>query len=376
MTQAALIAIMIMSALAAGAEAEESVPPFLTMRRLLDIQDRSATTGHLSKAATDAAASTLIEAIRGKNVDWTDHRNSGAVVLYLLTGGDPQAIRSTIETLPDNAAHRQAMQVSLDYAEGDKKRAQRLALLDTRSLPPDTAGAVSLAQARQLFDQDAPKSLEKLRESRILAPGGLVEEASLRLELFLLDHTSGPLRIGAIAQRYLTRFSNSAYAGNFRERLESLVEESWTRTDRSGRDALIEALADVPSDARRRLLLRLARSSILRGEAMESARLVNEVCQQPEPDSEIGERCSLYRRLASLFEGAGPALRAAYSVGGHLAAEDRILLECTKSLLEPKQGAADDEGNSESRQDDEKSAMLTRVAEEIQEASKLLSRRN
>ena len=78
-----------------------------------------------------------------------------------------------------------------------------------------------------MMEHDRRIASEKLLAARILAPGGLIEEAALRRELFILDNETDPNAIRRIVGRYFSRFGRSAHVENFVERLETLTEQGW-----------------------------------------------------------------------------------------------------------------------------------------------------
>ena len=63
--------------------------------------------------------------------------------------------------------------------------------------------------------RDAKAAVELLDWARLLAPGGLVEEAALRREIALLAEAKDVGRAAMLTRQYATRFAASLYAADF-----------------------------------------------------------------------------------------------------------------------------------------------------------------
>ncbi len=137
--------------------------------------------------------------------------------------------------------------------------------LDPLALDVSLGAHVAFVQASLLTGIDRPKALAKLDLARLLAPGGLVEEAALRREVGLLSETAEFDKFAELARQYWQRFRDSPYAPNFlRQFLLSAARVSvrisvaeWTQLD--------EFINSLKPDTRRALYLVMAQSAAVSG---------------------------------------------------------------------------------------------------------------
>ena len=66
-------------------------------------------------------------------------------------------------------------------------------------------------------EKEPAKALAYLDDARLLAPGTLIEEAAFRRQIALIASAGDGERYEMMVARYLRRFPNSVYAGNFRQ---------------------------------------------------------------------------------------------------------------------------------------------------------------
>jgi chemotaxis protein MotC len=111
---------------------------------------------------------------------------------------------------------------------------------------------------------DPAKALAHLDDARLLAPGTLIEEASLRRQIALVG-TADLDRFEALAAVYLRRFPNSLYAGNFRQQFAAAVAGT-VRAFATERLAQLETiLGGVGPIDRRDVYLTIAREALVKG---------------------------------------------------------------------------------------------------------------
>jgi len=155
--------------------ASEDRPPFQVARQLQDALDESAVFERQSDEKRTQLLSQLAESTRGADVDWTDRRNRNALAFYLLTGGDPRAVRSAVNALKDGDPHKSVVQSALAYARGeDLSKDRDFETIDPRDVSSELGGVFALAQARLLIDRDRARAKEKFlaaRMSMITEPG-------------------------------------------------------------------------------------------------------------------------------------------------------------------------------------------------------------
>ena len=331
MLRAVTIAIALTLAAGVGANATQRRPAYELMRDLQDFQDRSAFGKEQVADQIANAAIRFAETVNSEQIDWKDERDRSAVAYFLLTGGDAQGVRKAVVAATKDRAEAALLGKALEFSVADNRDAREgLEAVDPREAPAELAGALALAQARVLAKRDRARASEKLTAAQILSPGGLIEEAALRQQLFLLDSEADARRVARIVHRYLGRFANSYYAENFLQRLERLVEDMWTATDAAARREFMDAIESLPATARTRLAMRLARSSLLRGDQRGALTATEAVCKGQTEDAAVRWRCDLYREIASIYGRAetegGADLAMSHWEGA--SDEDRLLRAC------------------------------------------------
>src|SRR5208337_5212645 len=82
--------------------------------------------------------------------------------------------------------------------------------------------------------------------SRLLAPGGLVEEAALRREITLLAEAKDVRRVAMLTRQYSTRFAASLYAADFFRELAGAIARLGLADDPANYQLLSNAAAALP----------------------------------------------------------------------------------------------------------------------------------
>jgi chemotaxis protein MotC len=137
--------------------------------------------------------------------------------------------------------------------------------------------------------------------SRLLAPGGLVEEAALRREIALLAEAKDVTRLAMLTRQYVTRFPASLYAADFLRDLAGAVARLGLADDPVNYKLVANAVASLPSDDRRAFLLNLARSGIVNARFGVAASAATEALESSKTDSPEAMRARLYLAAGRLF---------------------------------------------------------------------------
>ncbi len=191
--------------------------PERQIRRLQDIQERVAA----GDSASFAEMPRLLRLIGEKYValppeTWSQKKNARALVLYLLSGGGSAVGRRILNQHKFAASEAPLAKAAIAYLEGVEGPDRDMLLsLDPRALDLDLGAQVAFVQSILLTNVDRQKAVASLDMARLLAPGGLVEEAALRREVALLSETSQFDKFADLARQYWERFRRSPYAGNF-----------------------------------------------------------------------------------------------------------------------------------------------------------------
>lgn len=271
-----------------------------------------------------------------KAEDWKDPRNQRAAVLFVLSGGPPEVLAGLLGTdvLPQD--HRTLFDGALAYVRNDLGRAgELLGSLDLSGEEPGLAGHLNLVLGQIFQESDPAKAVAHLDQARLLAPGGLVEEAALRLETLLVDGLGDHERADTLARRYFDRYADSSYSGNFETRFAAMLSA------RGGDpDAAIGQMDDVIAmlpDARRGILyLSVGRRALVEGQIPFARLAAERAIATGALDARDKERARLYDLAASV------AVLPAATLQDDLASlrQDRLHPEDLKLLAAALQTAA------------------------------------
>ncbi|POF30143.1 chemotaxis protein [Roseibium marinum] len=197
---------------------------------------------------------------------WQDPRNARAAVIHLLSGGHPEVMRYLLSLDPAPVVDRKLMEASLAYIEGrEEDLLDLLEDIDPLDLPSGLGGHVALVKAAPYIRSDPARAMELLQVASLLMPGTLVEEAALRREVFVAGIMGDVDHFRVLSTRYLRRFSNSIYAGDFRRRFALAIDTLGFVKSEDKFALIVPVLHEFDADSRRGLYMRLARSALLAG---------------------------------------------------------------------------------------------------------------
>ena len=163
------------------------------------------------------------------------------------------------------------------------------------------AGEVAFARSVLETKRDPKAAVDLLDWSRLLAPGGLVEEAALRREIALLAEGKDAPRLAMLTRQYVTRFSASLYAADFLRDLASAVVRLGLADDPASYKLIASGVASLPPDGRREFLLNLAKAGIVHARFAVAASAATEALENSKTDSPETMRARLYLAAGRLF---------------------------------------------------------------------------
>ena len=237
-----------------------------------------------------------------------------AVIVYLLSGGQPRDIAEIVERGDFPAAERDLLRGAAGYTAGREADAHKLLGYDPRAQSLRLASQLAYAQSVLLTPKDARKSLALLDLARLLAPGTLIEEAALRREILLVGDLRNPERVGFLARQYVERFGASLYAGDFVHSLAATAirfDLCATLTDLAKFSALLQL---APPEQARAFLLTISRAAVLRGRFEVAAKAAEDALTIAAAGSPDEARARLYDVLSRFtgmsVEAAGAAFAA------------------------------------------------------------------
>ena len=236
---------------------------------------------------------------------WRDKHEADSLVIYILSGGSFADVATLLKGDALIESERSLARGALAYVTNHE--ADALALLGATNLTAlDARLAGEIAFARSVLEtkRDAKAAVELLDWARLLAPGGLVEEAALRREIALLAEAKDVSRLAMLTRQYVTRFGASLYAAEFLRDLAGAVARLGLADEAANYKLISSAVATLPLDGRRQFLLTLAKSGLVSARFTAAAAAATEALESSKADSPEAMRARLYLAASRLFSDA------------------------------------------------------------------------
>jgi chemotaxis protein MotC len=233
---------------------------------------------------------------------WKNKREADSLVIYILSGGSLANVEPLLKGEALIESERSLARGALAYVTSHE--ADAIAQLEKADLAAtDARLAGELAFARSVLEtkRDPKAAVNLLDWSRLLAPGGLVEEAALRREIALLAEAKDVSRLAMLTRAYVTRFSASLYAADFLRDLAGAVVRLGLADDPANYKLIASGVASLPPEERRGFLLNLAKSGIVNAHFLVAASAATEALESSESDSPEAMRARLYLAAGRLF---------------------------------------------------------------------------
>lgn len=263
---------------------------------------------------------------------WQKPDNMYAAVLYLLNGGNPEAVRALLETRPDKIVPDALVDGALAYAAGDTMRmVQLLSGPLPDGVPTELSASITLVTASQMAALDPATALLRLDKVRLDVPGTLFEEAAIRRSLKIAARLGDAVKVRLLIRNYLQRFSGSPYILDFFQQFMGSVLQLNERVTNADIALLLKNSAP---DVQYALYLRLARGALVEGQT-ERARFMSdrakELAAQLKADSSQAQLYSAASQVTSV--GADAAVRKLAEIpAGKLQDSDRKLLKAAEAV--------------------------------------------
>jgi chemotaxis protein MotC len=260
-----LLAVFALS-LSSAARAQHGDPSPAQM--LFDLQNLQTSIAQGDKAAYAGQPSMLHDmgvAFSAASPDvWKNTDNIHAAIAFVLSGGPPRSIEPLMQSGGLPKEEDRLLRGALAYVVGREDEARSLlGGVDAKTLDLRLAGQVAFVQSMLLASKDKKKAVEMLDLARLLAPGGLVEEAALRREISLTAEMRDVDRFTALSRQYLNRFSKSIYAANFIATIAFTVARLGLAEDLVNFHKFDSLTAALPAAAQSGFYLAIARAALV-----------------------------------------------------------------------------------------------------------------
>ena len=155
---------------------------------------------------------------------WKNKREADLLVIYILSGGSLANVGPLLKGDVVLEFERSLARGALAYVTNHEIDANALLReADLTTLDLRLAGEVAFARSVLETRRDTKAAVDLLDWARLLAPGGLVEEAALRREVALLAEAKDMSRLAVLTRQYVSRFGASLYATDFLRDLAGAV---------------------------------------------------------------------------------------------------------------------------------------------------------
>ena len=242
---------------------------------------------------------------------WKDRRQANSLVIYILSSGSMTDVAPLMKGDAVVESERALARGALAYVTNHE--ADAISLLgkeDLNALDARLAGEVAFARSVLETKRDAKAAVELLDWARLLAPGGLVEEAALRREIALLAEAKDVGRAAMLTRQYSNRFAASLYAAGFFRDLAVAIVRLGLADDPDNYQRLSRAVAALPPGSRRDFLLTLAKSAVVNARFDAAAAAATEALEGASADSPEAMRARLYLTASRMFSDAYDAAAA------------------------------------------------------------------
>ena len=266
---------------------------------------------------------------------WKERSETDAAVIYLLSGGRTRDIMNLLQSGAVPESETPLMRGALAYIVGDEGQARTLiGDLDPRTLDLRLAGQIAFAQSVLSAPRDPKKAIASLDLARLLAPGSLVEEASLRREISLVASQHDIGRFTMLCRQYAMRFGRSIYADRFVRGLGSVALSAELVGDVPSFQKFHVFVTTLTPAERSYFLLTVARGQAINGKFAVASAAAGEALQETPGDSAEEARGKLYEASARILTpDYDPGLAELQSVAeAKLDARDQALLGAVRGI--------------------------------------------
>jgi chemotaxis protein MotC len=305
-------------ALALPARAEDAAPS--PVQLVANLQNRQAEIAQGDLAAYAAQPKLLrdiSEAFAATKPEvWRNPRAARAAIVFALSGGQPRVIMHLIDSGALPADEAKMMKGALAYVLSHEADALKfLGDVDPKSLDPALGGQIAFVQSVLLTTTDRKKAVALLDLARLMTPGGLVEEAALRREVFLIgDDVRDADKFATLAGQYLGRFPRSPYADHFLRSFTATVIRLGLAEDVDNFPKLERMTENLNIDDRRAFFLTIARTALVGGKIAMADVAATKALSLAQADSGDEARGRLYqaavRSLTDQYESGLAQLQA------------------------------------------------------------------
>ncbi len=302
---AALVALAVNAPPRAGAEPPEPATLSTMADEVQRLQTRIAEGDRSAYPTEMDALKTMAQAISAATPEtWSDKREADALIVYMLSGG---ALAPGVPLVRDDKlaeSDRALARGALAYVTNHEADAlELLGGVDLSALDARIAGPIAFARSVLKARKDPKAAIADLDWARLIAPGGLVEDAALRREIGLLAEAHDAPRVAQLSRQYADRFAASLYAPDFFHDLALTIARTGLAENPANFRLLSASAACLPPEGQRDFLLTLAHAATVGGRFDAAALAASEALGRAAPGSVAEARGRLYLDAGRIFSG-------------------------------------------------------------------------
>lgn len=289
---------------ASAAAPQPQSEPEMLVRKLQDMQERVAGGDADAIAQLPRVLRATAQSFAAQPPEtWKQKQNARALALYLLSGGNSAIGRKILSARAFAPSEEALAKGAIAYLDGiDCPERDALLELDPRALDSALGAQLAFVQSILLAIVDRQKAIAKLDVARLLAPGGLVEEAALRREIGLLGETADFGKFAGLSRQYWARFRRSPYAENFLRQFMGAVARVSALVKIGEWADLEDFINSLAPETRRALYLVMAKAAAVGGNSAFAFLAAQRALELSAPDSVVRQRAQLYRAAARVGE--------------------------------------------------------------------------
>lgn len=322
----------------AGAASDAALPvlaPYQMVRSLQVLQERIAGGDHASMPMQKKMIELIDARLNHATADdFTDRRNIDALMIYGMSGGNPQTVEAVTGRLTLEGRDKILTDGLVAYLRSEHaKAALALAPLDPMKEGGELGGFLALIKGTIDALERPAQGLGILDKARLLSPGSLVEETALRRSITLATSIGDAQRFLTASEQYVRRFLKSPYASHFADGFINGVVSLQDSLDMS---QVEEIIAQMNGEQQNAIYLRIARQAAILGHGQladfASAKAeAADVAKPGQPDP----RAELYNALGSVTsETIDDVARRLETIDrGTLSARDIRLLDAATEVV-------------------------------------------
>ncbi|MGI9514016.1 MAG: hypothetical protein ACR2OL_14020 [Anderseniella sp.] len=248
---------------------QQNVQPYEVIRSLMLLQDDLVAGKQRAMALHVSFMQKILKHFQ--NVDdaaWKDPRNAQAALIYVLSGGDAAVLTKLQKLGEATAVDRQILEAVLNISSGKHQQArEEIAKMELLTLPRQIAALLALAAAQMWQKENTDRAIAYYDQARLIGGSGLIEEAALRRQLFVVAKVRDFEKVESLIRQYCSRMGRSVFSRNMAQQVGAAIAELNYETSPDRLPGLFSFVDAAPLGFRRKVYLELARQTVVLGQS-------------------------------------------------------------------------------------------------------------